>query len=56
MAQTWAQLISRIGQCVVHSLSKALKGGKLDKVQDTGYYWYDKSNITDPKVTAVLYD
>jgi ribose transport system substrate-binding protein len=45
-----------IGQCVVHSLSKAMKGGKLDKIQDTGYYWYDKTNITDPKVAAVLYD
>jgi len=45
-----------IGQCVVHSLSKALKGEKLEKIQDTGYYWYDKTNITDPKVAAVLYD
>jgi len=45
-----------IGQCVVHSLTKVLKGGKLDKVQDTGFYWYDKTNITDPKVAAVLYD
>ena len=45
-----------IGQCVVQSLTKVLKGGKLDKIQDTGYYWYDKTNITDPKVAAVLYD
>jgi ribose transport system substrate-binding protein len=45
-----------IGQCVVNSLAKAIKGEKLEKVIDTGYYWYDKSNITDPKVAAVLYD
>jgi ribose transport system substrate-binding protein len=45
-----------IGQCVVNSLAKALKGEKLEKIIDTGYYWYDKSNITDPKVAAVLYD
>lgn len=45
-----------IGKCVVDSLAKAIKGGKLNKVLDTGYYWYDKSNITDPKVAAVLYD
>lgn len=45
-----------IGQCVVHSLAKVLKGGKLEKIQDTGYYWYDKTNINDPKVAAVLYD
>ena len=45
-----------IGKCVVDSLAKALKGEKLDKVIDTGFYWYDKSNIGDPKVVAVLYD
>ncbi|WP_158814812.1 ABC transporter substrate-binding protein [Methylocapsa sp. S129] len=45
-----------IGKCVVESALKALKGEKLPKVIDTGFYWYDKSNITDPKVAAVLYD
>ncbi|MEQ1956607.1 ABC transporter substrate-binding protein [Mesorhizobium sp. CN2-181] len=45
-----------IGKCVVDSLSKALKGEKLEKVIDTGYYWYDKTNMTDPKIAAVLYD
>jgi ribose transport system substrate-binding protein len=45
-----------IGQCVVNSLAKAMKGGKLEKIQDTGFYFYDKKNITDPKVAAVLYD
>jgi ribose transport system substrate-binding protein len=45
-----------IGECVVNSLAKALKGEKLEKVIDTGYYWYDKANMADPKVAAVLYD
>jgi ribose transport system substrate-binding protein len=45
-----------IGECVVNSLVKATKGETLPKVVDTGFYWYDKSNITDPKVAAVLYD
>ena len=45
-----------IGECVVHSLSKAIKGEKLEKVIDTGFYWYDKSNMSDPKIAAVLYD
>ena len=45
-----------IGKCVVDSLAKAIKGEKLDKVIDTGFYWYDKSNLGDEKVTAVLYD
>jgi ribose transport system substrate-binding protein len=45
-----------IGECVVNSLAKALKGEKLEKVIDTGFYWYDKANMADPKVAAVLYD
>jgi ribose transport system substrate-binding protein len=45
-----------IGQCVVNEAVKALKGEKLPKVIDTGFYWYDKSNISDPKIAAVLYD
>ena len=45
-----------IGKCVVESLIKANKGESLPKVIDTGFYWYDKSNISDPKVAAVLYD
>jgi ribose transport system substrate-binding protein len=45
-----------IGKCVVDSLAKALKGETLPKTIDTGFYWYDKSNIADPKVAAVLYD
>jgi len=25
-------------------------------VIDTGFYWYDKSNIDDPKIASRLYD
>ncbi len=45
-----------IGKCVVDSLAKARKGETLPKVIDTGFYWYDKTNIKDPKIAAVLYD
>jgi len=45
-----------IGSCVVDSAVKALKGEKLPKIIDTGFYYYDKTNIDDPKVAAVLYD
>jgi ribose transport system substrate-binding protein len=45
-----------IGKCVVDSAVKALKGEKLPKVIDTGFYWYDKTNMSDPKIAAVLYD
>jgi ribose transport system substrate-binding protein len=45
-----------IGECVVNSLAKAIKGEKLPKIVDTGFVWYDKTNMADPKVSAVLYD
>src|SRR6516165_1876677 len=45
-----------IGKCTVDEAVKALKGEKLPKVVDTGFYYYDKTNIDDPKVAAVLYD
>jgi len=35
---------------------KALKGEKLPPVVDTGFYWYDKTNIDDPKIAADLYN
>jgi ribose transport system substrate-binding protein len=45
-----------IGSCTVDAAVKALKGEKLPKITDTGFYWYDKSNIGDAKISAVLYD
>jgi ribose transport system substrate-binding protein len=44
-----------IGYQVVASAVKALKGEKLPTFVDTGFYWYDKTNIDDPKIQAVLY-
>jgi ribose transport system substrate-binding protein len=45
-----------IGYKTVEAAVKALKGEQLPRVIDTGFYWYDKSNINDPRITAVLYD
>lgn len=45
-----------IGYKTVEAAVKALKGEKLDKVIDTGFYWYDKTNMKDAKIAAVLYD
>ncbi|HEY2020764.1 ABC transporter substrate-binding protein [Paraburkholderia sp.] len=45
-----------IGKCVVDSAVKALHGEKLPKKVDTGFYWYDKTNMNDPKIAAVLYN
>jgi ribose transport system substrate-binding protein len=45
-----------MGKELVASAMKAIKGEQLPKVIDTGFYWYDKSNIDDPKIKAVLYE
>ncbi|CAB3806504.1 ABC transporter substrate-binding protein [Paraburkholderia fynbosensis] len=45
-----------IGKCTVDSAVKALKGEKLPPKIDTGFFWYDKTNMSDPKIAAVLYD
>ncbi|MDQ6793372.1 MAG: ABC transporter substrate-binding protein [Chloroflexota bacterium] len=44
-----------IGAKCVEAAVKAIKGESLPKTIDTGYYWYDKTNIDDPKIAAVLY-
>ena len=42
-------------QCVVNAML-AIKGQTtFAKNVDTGFMWYDKTNITDPKIQAVLY-
>ncbi len=44
-----------MGKELVSSAMKAIKGETVPKVIDTGFYWYDKTNIEDPKIKAVLY-
>ncbi|SJN40139.1 Possible fucose ABC transporter, substrate-binding component [Microbacterium esteraromaticum] len=45
-----------IGARTVESAVAAAKGEKLDEFYDTGSYWYDATNINDPKIAAVLYE
>ena len=45
-----------IGYKCVEAAVKAIKGEAVDKVIDTGYVWYDKTNIDDPKMQPLLYD
>ena len=45
-----------MGKELVKSAMKAINGDQLPKVIDTGFYWYDKDNIDDPKIQAVLYE
>ena len=44
-----------IGAKCVDAALDAIAGKTLPKTIDTGFYWYDKTNITDPKIAAVLY-
>lgn len=45
-----------IGYRTVEAAVKASKGEAVEKTIDTGFYYYDKSNIDDPEIAAVLYD
>jgi ribose transport system substrate-binding protein len=44
-----------MGYKTVEAAVKALKGEKLPKVIDTGFFYYDASNYTKPEIAAVLY-
>jgi ribose transport system substrate-binding protein len=46
----------QIGYKCVDSAMKAIKGTALPKMIDTGFKWYDKSNINDPAMQPLLYD
>lgn len=44
-----------IGFKCVEAAVKATKGETLPKFIDTGFHWFDKTNIDDPAIAAVLY-
>jgi ribose transport system substrate-binding protein len=44
-----------MGAELVKAAVKAINGDDLPTTINTGYYWYDKSNIDDPEIQAVLY-
>ncbi|WP_369204999.1 hypothetical protein [Streptomyces sp. PU-14G] len=39
----------------VKAALKATKGENLPETINTGFYWYDRKNIDDPKIQSVLY-
>ena len=45
-----------IGYETVKAAVAAAKGEPVEKNIDTGFFWYDKTNIDDPEISAVLYD
>lgn len=44
-----------IGEQVVAAAMKAIHGKSQPKFIDTGSFWYDKTNINDAKIQALLY-
>ncbi len=44
-----------IGYKCVDAAVKAMKGQTLPKTIDTGFHWYDKTNIDDPAIASLLY-
>ncbi|WP_216216794.1 ABC transporter substrate-binding protein [Amycolatopsis aidingensis] len=44
-----------MGERLVDSALKAIEGQDLPKTIDTGFFWYDQSNIDDPEIKEVLY-
>ncbi len=45
-----------IGYETVKAAVDAINGKDVPSAIDTGFYWYDKSNMDDPEIAAVLYD
>ena len=45
-----------IGYETVKAAVEAIDGKDLPKTIDTGFYWYDASNIDDEEIAAVLYE
>lgn len=45
-----------IGYETVKAAIGALKGETLPTIIDTGFFYYDASNMADPEIAAVLYD
>ncbi len=45
-----------IGYEAVKAAVKAIKGEKVEKLIDTGFHWYDKTNIDSEELKPLLYD
>jgi len=45
-----------IGYKCVEAAAKAIKGEAVPKTIDTGYKWYDKTNIDSADLKPLLYD
>jgi ribose transport system substrate-binding protein len=44
----------RIGYKAVEAAVMVLRGGKVRSVIDTGFHWYDRTNVEDPSIAVLL--
>ena len=44
-----------IGEATVQAAFDAINGKTPEAIIDTGYFWFDKTNMEDPEIAAVLY-
>jgi ribose transport system substrate-binding protein len=51
-----AENITIIGYETVRAAVAAARGETVEPAIDTGFFWYDATNIDDPEIAAVLYD
>jgi ribose transport system substrate-binding protein len=45
-----------MGRELVKAAMKAINGEDQPKTIDTGFYWYDKTNVDDEKIKSMLYE
>ncbi|ASS92324.1 ABC transporter substrate-binding protein [Aeribacillus pallidus] len=45
-----------IGYETVKAAVQAINGEKVEKVIDTGFYWYDKTNLDNEEIKSALYE
>jgi ribose transport system substrate-binding protein len=46
----------RLGYRTVQAAVDALDGRRVPAAIDTGFHWYDRTNIDDPSIAAILHD
>jgi ribose transport system substrate-binding protein len=45
----------RVGYKAVEAAVSVLRGMKVPRKIDTGFHWYDRENIDDPAIAALLH-
>ena len=46
----------RIGYLAVEAAVRVVTGRRVSKTIDTGFHWYDRTNIDDPAIGAILFE